>query len=572
MTCTAVAALLYTSTIGLTREATGVVIAIVGALEKHQPQIVANNLQLLAETCLLVVAVFFVRYLLVRGQIYYLSLGANRLAADLRQRLFDKLLKLPVSFFSDRKAGAIQSVLANDVNVYQNAINIIQDSIAGPIKAIGAFVTILVIQPYLAIIAIAFIPIMVVLLQRNSAKMKVAQHEVQEDLANLSSVTFESLQGVRVIKAFGSENTASKNYQSLNFQSFRSQMRAAITFANLRPLVEFLGAISLSILLYVGGLLATHGMLKAEDIVALAVAMDLINQGFKNLSGLTGTLASVTVASNRIYGQVLDIPEDESESSGRDKIKNPKGKIEFRDVSFNYPDGTEALSGVSFILEPGKSLAVVGPSGAGKSTLADLLLQFYAPTTGQILLDDVDVANLDSNWMRSLIAVVPQETFLFAGTIEENVRVGKESASEGDVKRALKAAHAEDFSKEMADRTSTQVGERGGKLSGGQMQRVAIARALIREPLVLILDEATSALDAASERIVTDALQEIMVTRTTLLIAHRLTTAARADSILLIKNGHVIEQGSHSELIARGGEYAALFTVFSGGILPDGIQ
>jgi ABC-type multidrug transport system fused ATPase/permease subunit len=248
-----------------------------------------------------------------------------------------------------------------------------------------------------------------------------------------------------------------------------------------------------------------------------------------------------------------------------------EGRIEFRDVSFTYPDGTQALTKVSFVIEPGQSLALVGPSGSGKSTIADLLLRFYEPTSGQILLDGVDLCELRRNWLRGLMGVVPQNTFLFAGTIADNIRMGNPHATSAEIADAAHAAHVDVFVDEMPARYDSSVGESGVGLSGGERQRVAIARAIVRKPQILLLDEATSALDAVSEKHVQQALEEIMPGRTTLMIAHRLTTAARANRILMLRGGQVIEFGSHRELMDRDGAYAAMYRAFNSGLIEGDI-
>ncbi|HJP82311.1 MAG TPA: ATP-binding cassette domain-containing protein, partial [Fimbriimonadaceae bacterium] len=253
-------------------------------------------------------------------------------------------------------------------------------------------------------------------------------------------------------------------------------------------------------------------------------------------------------------------------------LQNPTGQVEFKNVTFRYDDGTEALRNVSFQLAAGTSLALVGPSGAGKSTIADLLLRFYDPTEGTITFDGVDIRELDTEWLRNQIGVVPQQTFLFAGTISENIQIGKPEATEAEVEEAAVAAHANAFVDYLPARYDAVIGEQGVGLSGGERQRVAIARALVRKPTLLLLDEATSALDAGSERAVTKALEEVMTQRTTLFIAHRLTTAARADRILYLRRGEVVEQGAHKDLMEQNGEYAALFRVFSNGVLDEGLQ
>lgn len=517
--------------------------------------------------CLIVIGLFFAKYWFTRGVTYYLSRAANRLAADLRQRMFAKLQRLPISYFNEKRTGAIQSVLTNDVHVFQTAVTIIRDSIEGPVKMVAAAVAIAFLQWQLFVVALLLFPFMLVAIQRNAKRMKVAQKQVQEDLADVSAMTQESLQGTRIVRAFAAEGEVQGSYDALVERSFRSQMRAVANLASLRPLVELIGAIGLAAILYLCGWLAYRGSLQVADIAAIVLALDIVNQGFRNLASVNNTYAIVQTSAARIYGEILDVPEEHVDARGTLTLPNPRGRVEFRGVSFTYPDGTKALDNVSFVIEPGSSLALVGPSGAGKSTIADLVLRFYDPTEGQIFFDDVDIRELDSGWLRRQIGVVPQQTFLFAGTIAENIRMGKPEATEDEVLSAAVAAHADEFVSEMPEGYMTPLHERGVRLSGGQMQRVAIARALVRKPTMLLLDEATSALDAQSERKVQEALDDIMHQRTTLYIAHRLTTASRADRILVLRRGQVVEYGSHRELLEQNNIYASMVRAFGNGFM-----
>lgn len=552
LVCAALSALLTSSTILLVKFATE-------AIER-------TDLQQLAWSCIAVVIVFAVKYTFTRGQVYFLAKAATLLSNDLRSRLFSKLQRLPVSYYTERRTGAIQSVLTNDVSVYQLAVNAIRDSIEGPVKALSAFITVVVLQWQLSVVSLIMIPVMAAFIQRNGRKMRAAQASVQQDLSDLQGYTQEAIQGVRVVKAFNAEERTVAEFNSVTERLFHNSMRAARTFASLRPLTEFIGAIALAIVLYLCGLLAQRGMLGVSDIAALVLALDAINQGVKSMGYVNNAYNQVQAAAERIYGEVLEVPEEHAEVSGSTTLAQVRGRIEFDRVSFTYPDGTVALSEVSFVIEPGTSLALVGPSGAGKSTVADLVQRFYDPTSGRILLDGVDYRELDVQWLRSQIGVVPQTTFLFAGTLDDNIRLGAPSATGEQVEAAAKAAHAADFIERLPQRYQTPTGERGAGLSGGEMQRVSIARALVRDPALLVLDEATSNLDAVSEQAVQTALDEIMRQRTTLFIAHRLTTAARAHRILVLSRGEVVEMGSHTELLERNGVYAAMYRAFGSGV------
>ncbi|MBL8065322.1 MAG: ABC transporter ATP-binding protein [Chthonomonadaceae bacterium] len=430
--------------------------------------------------------------------------------------------------------------------------------------------SIFVIQWQLALVSLAILPFMTVFIQRNAKKMRVAQAQVQEDLGNLTAVTQEQLLGTRVIKAFGAEDVSIARFGSLADKTYESQMRAARRVAALKPMVELIGAAALAITVYFCGYLVTHGQLSVAQLGSFIYSLDVINQGAKNLGALRQTMAQVQAAADRIHEEILDVPETVTDSNGARELPVPVGRVEFRDVTFEYPDGTKALDKLNFVIEPGTSLALVGPSGAGKSTIADLLLRFYDPTGGQILFDGIDIRELKTAWYRKQFGVVPQQTFLFAGTVRDNILLGAPYADESSIHEAAKMAHADDFVNSSPLRYDTALGERGVRLSGGEGQRIAIARALVRDPLVLVLDEATSNLDAVSEKAVTEALDEVMHTRTTLFIAHRLTTAARADKILVLRRGEAVESGSHQELLAAGGTYAAMFKAFATGVWDSG--
>lgn len=520
--------------------------------------------------CLLVIAVFAAKYVFTRNGALYLAKASLLLSNDLRLRIFDRLQRLPIAYFNKRRAGAVQSVLTNDVNVYLNAVMVVRDSVDGPLKIVAGLAMVFFIQWKLALITLLFVPILAAFVQYNGRRTKVASAAVQEDLAALQSFTQEAFQGTRVIRAFAAEGRIRSAFDNLIDTYFKSQIKLYRRISTLKPLIEFIGAVCLAAVIYACGWLAFGSGLKIADVVTLVFLLDVVNQGFRALGYVSNTFKLVEAASERIYGEVLDVPVETDEAVASKELPDLNGRIEFRNVSFTYPDGSPALTNVSFVIEPGTSLALVGPSGAGKSTIADLLLRFYDATDGQVLIDGVDVRELKTRWLRNQIGVVPQQTFLFAGSIADNLRMGASSASEEQMQKAIRAAHAESFAYRTPARLDEELGEAGMGLSGGERQRLAIARALVRDPKILVLDEATSNLDAESEKAVTEALDEIMHTRTTLFIAHRLTTAARADKIAMLSRGEVLEIGSHKELLEANGPYAAMYRMFSSGLLGEG--
>lgn len=521
-----------------------------------------KDLQTLVAASAGVVAIYVARYFLVRGQGLLLGEAAQRLTADLRTRLFRKLQRLPLTYFGERRSGSIQSVLTNDVTVFQSATSSIRDMIDGPLKIFAGIAAAFWMQWQLALVSLAFFPLMNWVIQRNSKRMKSAQAVAQNDLANLNGITQEQIAGVRVVRAFGAEEKAAEVVEEAIEKTFNSQMGTTRRIATLKPLVELMGAAVLGVTVLICGYLAQRGQLRVSDLAAFVYSLDIVNQGFRNVGSLKQTWAQVEAAADRIHSEVLDLPDGQELATGGQRPCESRGEIEFKDVTFRYPDGTLALDQVSFRLPAGRSLAIVGPSGAGKSTLVDLLLRFHEPVSGEILYDGTSVRELDLDWYRSQFGVVPQRTFLFAGTIAENIRLGKPDASEAQLTEAARLAHADQFIRGTSGSYETELGELGTKVSGGEGQRLAIARALVRKPKVLVLDEATSNLDATSERMVTEAFEDSSRGRTAVVVAHRLTTAARLDSILVMAEGAVVDQGSHAELVERGGLYAGMYQSF----------
>ena len=556
LACTAVASSLGTG-------------AVIKVIQQALEAVSSGDESFLKLVSLGVIVLYVVKYWFTRGQAYYLSKAANYLTADLRIKLFRKLQSLPLSYFNEQKAGAIQSVLTNDVAVYQNAISATKDSIDGPVKVIWGLVMIFVLSWKLAAISFMAFPFIWFFIEQNKKRMRTAQDEVQLDLSNLTAMMQESLQGTRVTKAFSAEAKVTDQFQSLTEKSLDSQMVAARRMAALRPTVELIGAIALASVVYVSGHMVVTKELTVVTLGAFLFSLDAINQGMRNIGSLKQTLAQVEAGTDRIYTEVLDISDAHVDQHNALEPATATGLIEFRDVSFTYPDGTVALKNVSFTIKPGESLALVGPSGSGKSTIADLVLRFYDPSGGEIFFDGINVRELKVSWLRGQIGVVPQQTFLFAGPISDNIRLGKPDATDQEIVEAARAAHADVFIEQMPEKYATELGERGTRLSGGEMQRVAIARAIVRKPTMLQLDEATSSLDAMSEKAVQSALDEIMKARTTLFIAHRLTTAARADRIMVLRKGEVVEIGSHKELMDANGAFAAMVKAFNSGMLDE---
>lgn len=509
-----------------------------------------------------VIGIYVIKYFITRAQFYYLNLADVELTTDLRKHIFNKLQRLPINHFNEKRSGDIQSVFTNDVNVYQNAIHMINTMIEGPIRVIMGFVTIIKIQPTLSLVTVSAIPFMAWAIQLNGKKIKIAQTNVQSSLAELTAGTQESILGIRVIKAFNIHSYISQRFQQNLSHYKKNQLESINLLSVLKPSVDLIGATAIAIAIYLCGYLVCKNQLSIEGVTGFMFGLNVINQGAKMIGEINQNLSQIHSATDRIYSQILDVPLlDEESVSLILPSSSGLGKIEFCDVSFIYPDGTPALSHVSFVIEPGKTAALVGPSGAGKSTIIDLILGFYRPTSGKILYDDVDITSINRDWYASQLATVPQQTFLFAGTLRDNIVFG-EKYTDKEIQQALEVANAQ-FVQNLPQKTQTIIGERGTKLSGGEAQRIAITRAVIKSPNFLILDEATSNLDAQNEKLVQEALEQAMQRTTCLLIVHRLSMAARTDSIIVLNKGCIVEQGTHNQLSVSNGLYAKMVSSYT---------
>jgi len=345
-----------------------------------------------------------------------------------------------------------------------------------------------------------------------------------------------------------------------NFSNFRAQMKNAQLMATLTPVIEFLAAIGVTVIIWYGGWEVINGNLTAGALIAFLVYAVNLSNPIKRLSRVYANIQRALAAAERVFS-VLDTEPEIQNIPGATELPSIQGEVAFHDITFEYKPGEPVLSNISLTAKPGQMVAIVGPSGAGKTTIANLIPRFYEPTKGYISIDGIDIKTVTLDSLRKQIGIVPQETVLFNGTVYDNILYGDLNATYDEVIAAAQAANAHKFITAMPDGYETQIGERGSKLSGGQRQRIAIARAILKNPRVLILDEATSALDTESEKLVQEALDKLMISRTSFVIAHRLSTVLRADLILVMERGKIVERGTHAELLAMGGLYSKLHEV-----------
>ena len=508
-----------------------------------------------------IVVVFALRGFFVYGQNYLMAYVSQKIVIDLRESLFRHFQRLSVSYFDRSRTGKVLSYMTNDVGALQGALaqNVIELSTES-LTLIGSLVAMFYLHWQLALLTLITVPLVAQAMKLFGAKLRKASGTMQQRAAEITSVLQEMIVSVRLIRLFVREEYETNRFIRENDNNFTAQMKAAQLSATLSPVIEFLAAIAVTVIIWYGGREVINGNLTSGSLIAFLVYAVNISNPVKRLGNVYGNIQRAVAAAERVF-EVLDTLPEIEDAPDAIELPTVKGDVSFNQVSFEYRAGEAALKNLSIEIPAGQILAIVGPSGAGKSTIANLLPRFYDPQAGAICIDGVDIRKVTVRSLREQIAMVPQETILFNASIYENILYGRLDADKASVIEAAKAANAHDFIMQLPDGYETQIGERGSQLSGGQRQRIAIARAILKNPRILILDEATSALDAESERVVQDALDKLMVGRTTFVIAHRLSTIQRADKILVMEKGRLIECGRHTELLDAGGLYCKLYSL-----------
>ena len=516
----------------------------------------------------LYVVVAIVSYLCFRNAIILLARVGEHFLRDMRVRVFDSLLRQSMSFYDREKAGVLVSRMTSDVDSLQELVQfgLIMFTSAA-LLLIGSFAILMVLSWQLMLlcaVSVPFVTLASIKFQRDSNKAYLA---VREEIGDTLSTLQEGISGVRVVQAFAREEVEARRFSDANFSLYRTHMASVRIQSWYLPIVEFAGAATTALALGVGGWMVSEGRLTLGTVVAFILLLSTLFEPVQQLSQLFNMVQSATAALHKLYGLIDEEIEIDEPDAGVDV---PSGKpIVLDGVTFGYAGGEPVLSGVDIEIAPGERIAFVGPTGAGKSTMAKLIARFYDPTGGQVRIGDVDLRNIDLRSLREQVVVVPQEGYLFTGTIADNIRVARPDASDDEVRDAVARIGVLDRFAQLPEGLATEVRERGSRLSAGEKQLVSLARAALADPSVLILDEATSSVDPGTEAAVEEAMETLMQDRTVIAIAHRLSTSERCDRVAVVSDGRLVELGSHDELVAAGGDYFDLYRAWVVGLGHD---
>ncbi|WP_231473013.1 ABC transporter ATP-binding protein [Heyndrickxia ginsengihumi] len=484
---------------------------------------------------------------------------SQRIVKNLRSHLFQKLQKLPIAFFDSRTHGELMSRLSNDIDNVSNTISQSTTQLmAGVIVLIGTFIMMIILSPVLTIASLATVPLVFLLTRTIARRTSVLFKNNQVELGRLNGHIEETISGIEVVKAFNHEEKAIKEFEEVNKSLLQVGLKAQIWTGFLMPLMNVINNFGFAMVAVVGGVLAIKSMITVGIIASFLTYSRQFVQPLNNLANIFNVLQSGVAGAERVF-EIIDEKEEPQDTENAVALENPKGHVVFENVSFGYRANVPILKNIRFESKPGTSTALVGPTGAGKTTIVNLLTRFYDVTEGRILIDGVDIREFTRDSLRRSFGFVLQDTYLFSGTIKENIKYGNPDATDDEVEEAARMAHADVFINRMPNRYDTVLSENGGNLSQGQRQLLAIARVFLAKPALLILDEATSSIDTRTELHIQDALLSIMKNRTSFIIAHRLNTIRDADTIMVIDDGEIIEKGSHEDLMKLQGRYYQMF-------------
>ena len=518
-----------------------------------------GKVKALGAICIVIILSILLKNMFLYLSYYILNPIKNSIGNRLRSDMYNKILQLPIGYFTEQRKGDLMSRTTNDLaEVEGSVVGTLEGWIRDPLTILINLVTLFILSPQLTLFLLVLLPVMGLVIGRISRSLKKQSHEVATKYGESVSILDETLGGLRVIKAFNVENLLKGKFLSVNNSLLTAKNKIGYRRDLASPLSEFLGVAIFCSILWFGGRLVLNKEIALEAavfITYLGLFYNIINPA-KSLSTSFSNMQKGYAAITRIE-EILKTPVTVDDNPNGKKISSFNDKIEFRNVRFAYDD-TVILDNVNLVVEKGKTIALVGSSGAGKSTLADLVPRFHDVTSGEVLIDGINIREYSLHSIRTLMSIVTQEPILFNDTIANNIKLGKEEATQDEIIQAAKVANAHYFIIQKEQGYDTNIGDRGTKLSGGERQRLTIARAVVKNPPILILDEATSSLDTESERLVQDAINNMMQNRTSIVIAHRLSTIRHADEIIVLQKGKIVERGTHEQLIVQNGFYRKL--------------
>ena len=512
--------------------------------------------------CISIISVFTIKNIFLYIKNLSLSFIQFNIITQLRKKLYSHLHSLSLSFFDNNKSGELTSIVITDVSNMRAALGTSFHKVfVEPINILAFISLLFIINVKLAIYSTIVVPVTFGAIFWIGRSIRRKSRRTAKQIADIMGITTEILNSIRIVKAFGAEAFERKKFNDEQGRYYRLIYRRAKLQLFASPITETIGAFIAVVLLWVGGMdVLVHSTMESEDFIRFILILFSVLGPVRLLSNVSVNIQKGVASAERVF-KILDTKPTIYSKVNAKNIKEFQSQIEFRDVSFKYDERNEVVKNINFTISKGQILALVGPSGAGKSTLADLLPRFYDVNSGSIKIDNHDIRDLNLNSLRKLMGIVTQETILFDDTIQSNITYGIKTYSNNDLENAAKAANAYNFIKEQPNGFETIIGEKGIKLSGGQRQRLAIARAILRNPPILILDEATSSLDVEAERKVQEALENLMLDRTTLVIAHRLSTVINADKIVVLDDGELVETGDHRALYTKKGLYHKLYNI-----------
>lgn len=536
-----------------------------GVIDRAVP---SGNIAVIALYVLGVGLCYFLRDYFNMMRIRINNLLEQQVILDMRDEVFRKMQSFSLGFYANRSTGELMSRVVDDVNhVERVLLDGTEQSIVAVLTLAGVTGFLFYINPTLAFLALIPIPFLAAAALWYTHRMRRLYRNSREKAADMNATLHDSLSGLLQVKIFGREQHQAESFYKKADAYRQSQLKVMFTWAFFHPATNFLGSLGGLFVLFSGGVLVTLGRASVGDLLAFFLYLNLFYEPINRLHSLNNLWQDALASSERVF-EIMDTPVEIKDPDEPQTLPTPvQGEVRFENVSFAYTEGRPVLSGINLAVAPGETIALVGPTGAGKTTLVSLIPRFYDVSAGRVTVDGVDVRDLRLEDLRSQIAVVSQEPFLFNGTIRENLLFGQPDATDDQLMEACRMANAADFIQKMPDGLDSVVGERGVKLSVGQKQRISIARAILKQAKILILDEATSSVDTVTEMQIQEALERLMQGKTTFIIAHRLSTIRHADRIACIENGQIVELGTHQELVQSGGLYAMLCEHQAKGVL-----